>query len=103
MPPTDSALPSTLNPSRQPTVPIRNANTGAFTMAFQVILVATDKLEAFASFYGPDFYGLPRNNSTITLEKSEQTIPESYPMADGSVVPLMAGKTIPWTLKPDNA
>ncbi|UCB53931.1 MAG: dihydroorotase [Thiotrichales bacterium] len=62
-----------------------------------------DKLEAFASFYGPDFYGLPRNSSTITLEKSEQTIPESYPMADGSVVPLMAGKTIPWTLKPDNA
>ncbi len=59
---------------------------------------ALDKLEAFASFYGPDFYRLPRNNGTITLEKSEQNIPESYPMADSSVVPLMAGQTIPWTM-----
>jgi dihydroorotase len=61
-----------------------------------------DKLEAFASFNGPDFYGLPRNSDTITLVREEQTIPESYPMADGAVVPLMAGQTIPWTLKPAN-
>ena len=60
---------------------------------------ALDKLEAFASFHGPDFYGLPRNDDTITLERSAQTIPDSYPMADGSVVPLMAGQTIPWTMQ----
>lgn len=64
---------------------------------------ALDKLEAFASFHGPDFYRLPRNSGTITLEKSAQTIPDSYPMADGSVVPLMAGQTIPWTLKSNDA
>ncbi len=57
-----------------------------------------DKLEAFASFHGPDFYSLPRNEGTITLVKSEQAIPESYPMADSTLVPLMAGQTIPWSL-----
>ena len=61
-----------------------------------------DKLEAFASFHGPDFYRLPRNEGTITLVKSEQAIPESYPMADDSVVPLMAGQTIPWSLMPND-
>jgi len=60
---------------------------------------ALDRLEAFASFFGPDFYGLPRNNKTITLDKIAQTIPDSYPMADQSVVPLMAGQTIPWKIK----
>jgi dihydroorotase len=64
------------------------------------LIGALDKLEAFASFYGPDFYGLQRNSTTITLQRSGQTIPESYPMADQSVVPLMAGQTIPWTLGP---
>ena len=63
---------------------------------------AIDKLEAFASFYGPDFYGLPRNSGTITLEKSAQTIPESYPMAGQTVVPLMAGQTIPWKIRSEN-
>ncbi|MGB5276866.1 MAG: dihydroorotase [Gammaproteobacteria bacterium] len=63
---------------------------------------ALDKLEAFASFHGPDFYGLPRNSGTITLHKSEHVIPDSYPMADQSVVPLMAGQTIPWKLMPAN-
>ncbi len=63
------------------------------------LIGALDKLEAFASFYGPDFYGLQRNSSAITLQRSPQTIPESYPMADQSVVPLMAGETIPWTLR----
>jgi dihydroorotase len=63
------------------------------------LIGALDRLEAFASFYGPDFYGLPRNSRSITLEKSDQTIPESYPMADQSVVPLMAGQTIPWKIR----
>jgi dihydroorotase len=61
-----------------------------------------DKLEAFASFHGPDFYGLPRNSGTLTLEKTAQTIPESYPMADQLLVPLMAGQSIPWKIKPEN-
>jgi dihydroorotase len=64
---------------------------------------ALEKLEAFASFHGPDFYGLPRNNGTLTLVRSGQTIPESYKMADQSVVPLMAGQTIPWSIRPDDA
>ncbi len=80
---------------------------GIFTAHAAIELYATvfeaigalDKLEAFASFYGPDFYGLPRNTGTITLEKKEQRIPESYPMAGEQLVPLMAGQTIPWTLK----
>jgi dihydroorotase len=63
---------------------------------------AAIELEAFASFHGPDFYGLPRNNGTLTLVRSEQTIPESYPMADQSVVPLMAGQTIPWTIRSEH-
>ena len=73
-----------------------------YTTVFELI-GALDKLEAFASFNGPDFYGLPRNSGTITLEKTEQTIPESYPMADQTVVPLMAGQTIPWRIKSENA
>ena len=73
-----------------------------YTAVFDLI-GAIDKLEAFASFHGPDFYDLPRNSGTITLEKSEQTIPESYPMADQSVVPLMAGQTISWKIRQENA
>ena len=79
-----------------------NAAIELYTTVFESI-GALDKLEAFASFHGPDFYGLPRNSGTITLEKVEQTIPESYPMADQVVVPLMAGQTIPWKIKSENA
>ncbi len=67
------------------------------------LIDALDKLEAFASFYGPDFYGLPRNSDTITLEKTSQTIADSYPMADQCVVPLMAGQTIAWKISSENA
>lgn len=59
---------------------------------------ALDKLEAFASFNGPDFYGLPRNSTTITLKKEAWTVPDSYPFADESIVPLMAGETLQWKL-----
>ncbi|MDT8452438.1 MAG: dihydroorotase [Gammaproteobacteria bacterium] len=60
---------------------------------------ALDKLEAFASFNGPDFYGLNRNTDTITLEKSPWVVPESYPLADGeTLVPMLAGETINWKL-----
>ncbi len=60
---------------------------------------ALDKLEAFASHNGPDFYGLPRNTDTVTLVKDEWQVPASYPMADGTVVPIRAGETISWKVK----
>lgn len=59
---------------------------------------ALDKLEAFASFNGADFYGLPRNKSKITLEKKSWTVPESYPFGDESIVPVHAGETESWQL-----
>ena len=59
---------------------------------------ALDKLEAFASFYGADFYGLPRNLDQITLEKTSWTVPNELPMGDASLVPLRAGQQIHWKL-----
>ena len=57
---------------------------------------ALDKLEGFASFYGADFYGLPRNQATITLQQQQWQIPTSLSFADETVVPLAAGETIEW-------
>jgi dihydroorotase len=57
---------------------------------------ALDKLEAFASFYGADFYGLPRNTDTITLSKEEWLVPDSYTLGQSVVVPIRAGATIAW-------
>ena len=57
-----------------------------------------DNLEAFAAFNGPDFYGLPRNEGTITLEKSAWSVPESYPFGADTVVPLRAGAEVAWRL-----
>jgi len=57
-----------------------------------------DKFEAFASFNGPDFYGLPRNTDTITLVREPWTMPEQLPLADGTIVPLKAGETVNWRL-----
>ncbi|MGB1271765.1 MAG: dihydroorotase, partial [Endozoicomonas sp.] len=62
---------------------------------------ALDKLEAFASHNGPDFYGLPRNSSTITLAKESWTMPEYIPFGDSRVKPLRAGETLTWRLKSD--
>ena len=59
---------------------------------------ALDKLEAFASFYGADFYGLPRNTGTITLLRQAWTPPDHYALGDGQVVPLGAGETLIWRL-----
>ena len=61
---------------------------------------ALDRLEAFASFYGPDFYRLPRNTDQITLTREEWTVPETYRLGEDSVVPLWAGKTLRWRLTP---
>jgi len=57
---------------------------------------ALDKLEGFASFFGADFYGLPRNNQTMTLEKAEWQVPDSYSFANQKLVPLRAAETIHW-------
>jgi len=59
---------------------------------------ALGKLEAFASFNGPDFYGLPRNEKTITLNKEDWQIPDEYPLAADKLVPFLAGKTLNWKL-----
>ena len=57
-----------------------------------------ENLEAFAAFNGPDFYGLPRNEGTITLERSAWNVPESYPFGGDTVVPLRAGGEVAWRL-----
>jgi len=59
---------------------------------------ALDKLEAFASFYGADFYGLPRNTDTITLVKESWEVPKSLPLGGDELVPLRAGEPISWRL-----
>ena len=59
---------------------------------------ALDQLEAFASFYGADFYGLPRNTAKITLEKTVWTVPKELPFGDGVLVPLRAGEEVGWKL-----
>ena len=57
---------------------------------------ALDQLEAFASFNGPDFYRLPRNNRSITLTKDTQSIPEVFRLGDSKVVPIRAGDSVGW-------
>ncbi|MGB0899984.1 MAG: dihydroorotase, partial [Psychrobium sp.] len=59
---------------------------------------ALDKLEGFASHFGPDFYGIARNQDTITLEKSAWTVPETLPLGSDVVVPLKATEIIEWTV-----
>ena len=63
-------------------------------------LGAIDKLEGFASHYGADFYGLPRNTTTMTLVKESWTVPEQVTLADGTdMVPFYAGQTLQWKLE----
>jgi len=57
---------------------------------------ALDKLEAFASFNGPDFYNLPRNTDKITLQKQSWNVPQTMDFADSTLVPMRAGGTISW-------
>ena len=62
---------------------------------------ALDKLEGFASFYGADFYGLPRNTETITLRKESWTPPESFAFGQGQLKPLRSGEVLPWRVLKD--
>jgi dihydroorotase len=59
---------------------------------------ALDRLEAFASFFGADFYGLPRNTGKIALARESWTVPDAYPFGDGLLVPLRAGETVRWRM-----
>ncbi len=55
-----------------------------------------DKLEGFASHFGADFYGLPRNTDTITLKREAWTAPESFPFGDAQLKPLAGGEELAW-------
>ncbi|NQW69661.1 MAG: dihydroorotase [Betaproteobacteria bacterium] len=70
---------------------------GLYAEAFESVN-RLEKLEGFASFFGPDFYSLPRNSKKITLKKQAQSIPQELPLGDATIVPLRAGETIAWSL-----
>jgi len=58
-----------------------------------------DNLEGFASFYGPDFYGLPRNTEQLTLTRKPWIMPEEIPLSNGdSIIPFFAGQTLNWQI-----
>ncbi|MGB7596119.1 MAG: dihydroorotase [Gallionella sp.] len=59
---------------------------------------ALDKLEAFASFYGADFYGLPRNTGKVTLRCESWQVPASVDFGEYRLVPLRAGENMKWKL-----
>ena len=60
---------------------------------------ALHRLEAFASFHGPDFYRLPRNTGSITLVQESWLVPPAYRFGEGSVIPLSAGETVAWQIE----
>ncbi|MDO8771561.1 MAG: dihydroorotase [Burkholderiaceae bacterium] len=59
---------------------------------------ALDKLETFASFNGADFYGLPRNQGSITLKRESWTPPESFAFGEAQLKPLRSGESLPWRM-----
>ena len=75
-----------------------NAALSLYAQAFEDAN-ALDKLEGFASHYGPDFYGLPRNSHTVTLIKQPWQQPEQLSLGDSTLTPLLAGQTLNWALQ----
>ncbi|HAP26997.1 MAG TPA: dihydroorotase [Achromobacter sp.] len=77
---------------------------GCYTALHAMELYATafeaagklDKLEGFASFHGPDFYGLPRNTGTLTLSRETYQVPEELAFGNTTLVPLAAGEALAW-------
>ncbi len=59
---------------------------------------ALHRLEGFASFHGPDFYGLPRNTSTVTLKRQSWTPPLSFALGEAELKPLRSGEALPWSM-----
>lgn len=74
-----------------------HAGIELYAEAFDAI-GALPRLEGFASEYGADFYGLPRNETQVTLIREAWDVPVSYPFADAELVPLRAGERIGWRL-----
>ena len=70
-----------------------------YAQAFESVN-ALDKLEGFASFHGPDFYGLPRNTERVILKRQRWTLPEELPLGQASIKPLCGGETLAWQLEP---
>jgi dihydroorotase len=66
-----------------------------YTEAFETAN-ALDKLEGFASHFGADFYQLPRNTATITLQKDSWLVPKTYPFGEQPLIPMRAGELIKW-------
>lgn len=64
---------------------------------------ALDRLEGFASHFGADFYGLPRNRGTLTLTRRARTLPDTLPYAGDAIVPLRAGAAVDWSIHPTPA
>ncbi len=79
---------------------------GSFTAPVAIELYAQafdavgeiERLEGFASHFGPDFYGLARNQDTLTLERKSWQVPATYPFLDEEIVPFWAGDALTWTL-----
>ena len=69
-----------------------------YLQAFEEVS-AVDRFEAFASFFGADFYGLERNTERVILRRSEQVIEESLPFSDCHIVPLASGQTLDWSFQ----
>lgn len=57
-----------------------------------------NRLAGFSSQHGADFYGIPRNEGTLTLKKEKWTVPDSYAFGQTVVVPLRAGEEVCWQL-----
>jgi len=60
---------------------------------------ALARLEGFAARFGADFYGLPYNTATITLEKGDWRVPDHYPLGESRLIPLFAGETLSWRIR----
>jgi len=69
-----------------------------YAEAFEAV-GALDRLEGFASFHGPDFYGLPRNAGRVTLRREPWLLPETVPFGDTVLKPLRGGDTLNWKLQ----
>ncbi len=70
-----------------------------YAQAFDAV-GAIGRLEAFASFHGPAFYALPRNEDKLTLRREDWTVPESYPFGETVLKPLRGGETLHWKVGP---
>lgn len=70
---------------------------GLYAEAFEAAN-ALERLEGFASHFGADYYGLPRNTDQITLVNRAQPVPFEYPMGQSILVPLRAGEEIQWSI-----